>query len=161
MKPSELAFHIRDVIILPGTVIVLIPYLIHRYSPNSIPGFLPIKLLSLVLFIIGFWLFIWTNYLFQSVAKGTLAPWTSKKKLITQGPYKYIRNPMITGVLLILSSEFLWLRSYTIMIWAVMFFLITSAFLILVEEPFLSKKFGDEYLRYKTDVPRWIPTISK
>jgi protein-S-isoprenylcysteine O-methyltransferase Ste14 len=157
MKPTELIYHIRDVIILPGSVLVLIPYNIHQFTPYRIPGFWSIKLLSIVLFLLGLMLFIWANYLFHSIGKGTLAPWSVKEKLIKQGPYKYNRNPMITGVLMMLIGEFLWFRSIPIMLWFAIFFLITSTVFILVEEPFLQKKFGEDYIQYKKEVPRWIP----
>jgi protein-S-isoprenylcysteine O-methyltransferase Ste14 len=104
-------------------------------------------------------LFIWANYLFQTIGRGTLAPWTKKEKLIKQGPYRYNRNPMITGVLLMLVGEFLWFRSFPIMLWCAIFFLITSAVFIMVEEPFLQKKFGEDYIQYKKEVPRWIPNF--
>jgi len=161
MKLAELAYHIHDAIVLPGKVLIWIPFSIHKYTPRSIPGFLSVKLLSVLLFILGLLLFFWTNYLFHTIGRGTLAPWSKKKKLIKQGPYRYSRNPMITSVVMMLIGEFLWFRSYPIMLWCAGFFLITSVFFILVEEPFLQKKFGEEYLHYKKEVPRWFPNILK
>lgn len=160
-KPIPFVFHIRDVVLLPGSVLVLIPTVIHKFTPHIIPGYWSIRLLSIAFFLGGLGLFIWTNYLFNSIAGGTLAPWSSKQKLVSHGPYKYNRNPMLTGVLLMLLGECLWFRSSPIMIWCGVFFLICSAFLIILEEPFLHKKFGEEYLTYKKKVPRWIPSFSK
>ena len=161
MKPVPMIFHFRDVLLLPGTVLVIIPMVIHEYTPHIIPGYWSIRLLSIAVFLGGLGLFIWTNYLFNSIAGGTLAPWSLKQKLVSQGPYKYNRNPMLTGVLFMLMGECLWFRSSPIMIWCGVFFLICSAFLIILEEPFLHKKFGEEYLTYKKKVPRWIPSFSK
>ena len=111
------------------------------------------------MFLFGAVLFCWTVVLFQSVAEGTLAPWTDKKKLVVIGPYAHCRNPMIAGVLLILISESLWFRSMPILLWASVFFVINTCFFILREEPFLEKKFGDQYRTYKRQVPRWIPKV--
>lgn len=160
-KPIPFVFHIRDVVLLPGSVLVLIPTVIHKFTPHIIPGYWSIRLLSIAFFLGGLGLFIWTNYLFNSIAGGTLAPWSSKQKLVSHGPYIYNRNPMLTGVLFMLMGECLWFRSSPIMIWCGVFFLICSAFLIILEEPFLHKKFGEEYLTYKKKVPRWIPSFSK
>lgn len=158
-KRTPLAFHLRDVVLLPGSVLVIIPLMIHQYTPHIIPGYWSVKLLSILVFVCGSGLFCWTNYLFNTIAGGTLAPWTSKEKLLKQGPYKYNRNPMLTGVLFMLIGECLWFRSAPILIWCGVFFLICSALLILIEEPFLRKKFGEDYHHYKKEVPRWIPNL--
>ncbi len=149
--------HIRDILILPFSVTVVIPYLIYMHTPSLIPGVLAIKILSLILFLTGLVLFSWTIYLFQTLAKGTLAPWTDKQKLVTSGPYQYCRNPMITGVVLILAGEALWFRSMSILIWTCVFIVINTCFFVFREEPFLEQKFGDEYKKYKSKIPRWIP----
>jgi len=151
--------HIRDIIILPVTVLIVVPWWLFQYSPENIPGYFTIKILSFILFILGLSLFAWTVYLFQKIGRGTLAPWSPKSKLVTNGPYRVCRNPMICGVLLMLIGEGLWFRCPNILIWAVVFFTINTIFFILHEEPFLEKKFGDEYRAYKSKVPRWFPKI--
>jgi protein-S-isoprenylcysteine O-methyltransferase Ste14 len=112
-----------------------------------------------ILFSFGLILFAWTIYLFQKVGRGTLAPWSSKSKLIVTGPYRVCRNPMICGVLLMLIGEGLWFRCPNILIWALVFFIINTMYFIFQEEPFLEKKFGDQYRSYKARVPRWFPKI--
>jgi len=64
---------------------------------------------------------------------------------------------MISGVLFILIGETLFLNSITILNWAILFFLINNIYFLLLEEPDLSKRFGDQYAKYKKSVPRWIP----
>jgi protein-S-isoprenylcysteine O-methyltransferase Ste14 len=157
MNLKIVVVHLRDILLLPGLVTILVPCLIFRYTPEVIPDFIPIRVFAFVIFICGIGLFSWTNHLFQRIAKGTLAPWTEKNKLVIQGPYQYCRNPMITGVLFILIGEALWLRSLPILTWAFVFFIINTFYFILSEEPFLERKFGDEYRIYKREIPRWIP----
>jgi protein-S-isoprenylcysteine O-methyltransferase Ste14 len=96
-------------------------------------------------------------YLFWAFGKGTLAPWTPTQKLIIRGPYKYCRNPMISGVLFVLLGEAIVLNSVNILIIAGLFFIINTIYFILFEEPDLNERFGKEYEEYKKNVPRWIP----
>jgi protein-S-isoprenylcysteine O-methyltransferase Ste14 len=93
------------------------------------------------------------------MGKGTLAPWNPTQNLVIEGPYKYVRNPMISGVFFILISEALFFSSANILLWAVLFFLINTVYFILKEEPDLEKRFGDAYRQYKKDVPRWLPKM--
>lgn len=66
---------------------------------------------------------------------------------------------MITGVFFILIGESLIFHSTSILIWAGIFFLINTTYFLLFEEPGLHDRFGEEYLEYKRNVPRWIPRI--
>ena len=157
IRQPSLIKHIRDIIILPFTVTVVIPYFIYNEKQASIPDNFITKILGIILFIPGLSLFLYTVYLFKTFGKGTLAPWTPTQKLVNLGPYKYCRNPMITGVLFILIGETLFLHSTNLLIWVCTFFLINNVYFILKEEPDLDKRFGDKYKKYKKNVPRWIP----
>ena len=64
---------------------------------------------------------------------------------------------MITSVLLMLGSESLLLGSWHLAGWMLVFFLGNALYFTFVEEPGLQRRFGDDYLRYKANVPRWIP----
>jgi len=116
-----------------------------------------LKMLGLVFLISGAFLFLWCVYLFWAFGKGTLAPWAPTQKLIIRGPYRYCRNPMISGVLFVLLGETMILNSVNILIIACVFFIINTIYFILMEEPDLHERFGKEYEVYKKNVPRWIP----
>lgn len=64
--------HLRDILLLPCSVVIVIPLLIYASTYHIIPGFLSIRILALTLSIPGLALFAWTNYLFQLIAK---EPW--------------------------------------------------------------------------------------
>ena len=64
---------------------------------------------------------------------------------------------MIVGVLLILLAESLFLQSWLLAGWMAFFFLINAIYYPLSEEPALEWRFGEDYRRYKANVPRWIP----
>jgi protein-S-isoprenylcysteine O-methyltransferase Ste14 len=93
---------------------------------------------------------------FMIKGKGTLAPWSPTKKLIVDGMYGYVRNPMIMGVLAVLTGESIAIMSINIFSWTIIFFIINHFYFLLLEEPLLLKKFGKEYLEYKKHVKRWM-----
>ena len=155
----SLAKHIRDIIILPFTVTVIVPYLVYNPKQTLLKASTIIQITGGLFLTAGLCLFLYTFYLFRNFGKGTLAPWEPTQKLIILGPYKYCRNPMITGVLFILVGEALVLNSRPILTWAGTFFLINTLYFIVLEEPALYKRFGDDYKKYKENVPRWIPRL--
>ena len=116
-------------------------------------------ILGIVLLVFGLFLAIWTMVLFAKIGKGTLAPWAATKHLIIEGPYRIVRNPMITGVLLVLTAEALILSSIYIFYWMVLFFIINCVYFKLFEEKQLVRNFGDEYIAYRKSVPMWFPKI--
>ncbi len=151
---------IKAIVILPFNVTVTIPILILYFTDFQYknPALFQ-AILGLVLLIAGVCLAIWTMVLFHKIGKGTLAPWAATKKLVIEGPFKYVRNPMIIGVLGVLSAEALILNSIIIFYWAVLFFIINCIYFKVFEEKQLERKFGNEYLEYKKNVPMWIPKI--
>ncbi len=66
---------------------------------------------------------------------------------------------MITGVLLILLGEALVFQSWPIAAWMVIFFITNGIYFPLVEEKSLERRFGEEYLLYQKNVPRWVPRL--
>ena len=74
-----------------------------------------------------------------------------------RGPYRHVRNPMITGVLLVLLGEAALLGSLGVLAWAAIFFAINAVWFRLVEEPGLVRRFGADYDEYSRNVPRWVP----
>ena len=110
-----------------------------------------------VLVVTGLALVTWTVALFAGVGRGTLAPWDPTSKLIVRGPYRYVRNPMITGVATMLAGEALFFRSWGIAIETAVFVVVNAVYFPLVEEPGLRRRFGPEYDEYRARVPRWVP----
>ena len=75
------------------------------------------------------------------------------------GPYRHVRNPMITSVLLMLAGEAVFLRSWALAGWLSVFFLADAIYFPLVEEKALESRFGDQYGVYRANVRRWIPRL--
>jgi protein-S-isoprenylcysteine O-methyltransferase Ste14 len=156
--------HLLAILLLPFVVVVLIPrWVLRAYAmtdtrwPASTDTALAGHIAGVVIFLAGLALFAWCLSLFASVGQGTLAPWDPTRRLIAVGPYRYMRNPMITGVLTMLIGEALFHGSRAVAIWAGTFVVINQVYFILLEEPGLERRFGAAYLEYKSAVPRWIP----
>lgn len=88
---------------------------------------------------------------------GTPAPYDPPKKFVARGVYTRVRNPMMIGVVFVLSGQALLCGSIPLLVWCLVFL---QGCLVLVpfwEEPDLERRFGEAYLEYKSQVPRWIP----
>lgn len=144
-------------LVLPATVLVVIPQWIEK-DWSLHPG---LHLFAgLVLVLAGLTMMACTISSFIRIGKGTLAPWSPPKKLVIKGPYCYVRNPMILGVLAVLLGEAVSLWSKSIFIWSGGFFLINITYFIIYEEPNLERRFGDDYREYKKHVSRWLPRLT-
>ena len=105
----------------------------------------------------GLVLLVKTISLFATIGRGTLAPWDPTHKLVIRGVYRYVRNPMISGVLCILLGEATIFGSLPLFYWFVFFLLGNLIYMPLVEERDLERRFGADYTFYRQNVPRWIP----
>ena len=113
-----------------------------------------------LLIILGVGLVIYTNKEFLKIGKGTLVPTAPPKKLVVSGVYRYVRNPMIIGGLMIILGESLIFTSIELFILFAVIFIINHIYFVYSEEPELIKRFGEDYIEYKKNVPRWIPRLT-
>jgi protein-S-isoprenylcysteine O-methyltransferase Ste14 len=152
-------------IVLPGTALVFVPAIILTLAENSGVSYQlatpdqRLFWLALLPAGVGLGLAGWTVTLFMKFGNGTPAPWDPPKKLVIRGPYRHVRNPMLSGALLILSAEALLFQSWPLSAWMVVFFIGNTIYFRFIEEKGLEKRFGDDYRKYKARVPRWIPRL--
>ena len=85
-----------------------------------------------------------------------IRPFETPAVLVTDGLYRYTRNPMYLGMILILTGTAIYLGSLTPWFVIPVLFLIIQEWFIKHEEPFLENIFGKEYLDYKSKIRRWI-----
>jgi protein-S-isoprenylcysteine O-methyltransferase Ste14 len=154
--------HLLSILLLPFTAVIVVPYLLLRGTETHLPPRDDLWTVAricagVVLFLGGLGLFVWSVELFARVGRGTLAPWDPTRNLVAVGPYRHVRNPMISGVALMLFGEALFWSSTAVGLWAGGFLIINHVYFILAEEPGLKQRFGDAYRNYKAHVPRWIP----
>jgi protein-S-isoprenylcysteine O-methyltransferase Ste14 len=156
--------HAFAIAVLPFTVALLIPvWLVHRNGialrvGSDLAQVLP-QVGGLCLLAVGGLLFLASLGRFATEGRGTLAPWDPPRHLVVRGPYRYVRNPMISGVVLVLFGEALLLLSRPHLTWAVIFLGVNSVYIPLVEEPGLARRFGEAYGEYCRHVPRLVPRL--
>ncbi len=156
--------HFMAVLALPITVVVLVPlWIVHRYGvlvtwPQTTADLL-LAVAGAVSLAIGFTLFLASVHEFFRHGRGTLAPWDPPRRFVVSGPYRYVRNPMIAGVLFMLFGVALALRSRPHGAWAVAALLINALYIPLIEEPGLERRFGEDYTRYRRHVRRFVPRL--
>ena len=163
----KLLRHLLSILLLPVMVAVVFPRWILLNAadldtrwPWTIAA-VPPRTLGALLMLAGAGLVTWCITLFASVGRGTLAPWDPTSRLVAVGPYRYTRNPMITGVAATLVGEALLTGSRLIGLWALAVITINHLYFILSEEPGLEQRFGESYVAYKRAVPRWISLSSR
>lgn len=160
--------HLMSVLLFPVTVTLVVPAL--TVLPGGVPAphqgvVLTVALITVgcLLIAAGVALMVWTNVLFDRVGEGTLGLGNVMGEpvhLVVRGPYRHVRNPMITGVLCILLGESAILASGALLGWFAIFFAFQATAIWFWEEPHLTERYGSEYVAYRRNVPRWIPRIS-
>ena len=98
---------------------------------------------------------IWVANKFKK-EKTTIDPNVLPIKFITDGPFRFTRNPAYLGMVLTFIGTSILLGSITTFIIPIIFIILTDRTVILTEEKNLEKKFGKKYLNYKKKVRRWI-----
>jgi protein-S-isoprenylcysteine O-methyltransferase Ste14 len=96
---------------------------------------------------------------FAMRGKGTPLPLDPPKKLVVEGPYRIVRNPMYWSVASVMLGEAAVLHSPALANLVLVFLVGVVLFVLLIEEPALKQKFGAEYEEYCRRVPRWLPRL--
>lgn len=154
---------VKAIVVLPGSVLVYVPAAVLWLSAGSPGGWAPAGMadprfwIGAALAVAGFAMAVWTVRLFVTAGEGTPAPWAPPTKLVVRGPYRHVRNPMLSSVNAMLGAESLLFGSWYIAGWLAAFFIFATISFVLAEEPALEKRFGESYRLYKANVPRWIP----
>ena len=152
---------LKTIIILPFNVIIVIPAVVLWLTGYHFIAPAPLQVIIwAVLFLGGVALALWTMLLFAFVGDGTAAPWNPPKNLVVKGPYRHVRNPMITSVLMMVLANSILLSSWAIFSIFILFFVGNMIYFPLFEEKGLIKRFGQDYILYKNNVPRWLPRLT-
>jgi protein-S-isoprenylcysteine O-methyltransferase Ste14 len=144
-------------LILPGTFAGLIPAWIvsnDRWREDgSLWGVIPLALGTVIL--------LGCVRDFYVAGKGTLAPWDPPKKLVAVGLYRFVRNPMYVGILLLLAGWAWMSGSWLLGCYAGLLGVAFHLRVVLYEEPRLRKGFLQEWSVYAAAVPRWLPRLKR
>ena len=143
--------------------IILIPLVMWKVSGDIRPGIVQ-TVLCIMFAAVGIGLSIWSIVYMKNVGKGNpmdafnheVAPRTSN--LMTGGPYRICRNPMLLGVFIYYIGLLIYLRSTKAAVLFVLFFAVMMV-QVSSEEKRLEQDFGEEYREYKKTTKKLIPYI--
>lgn len=143
------------IVVVPGTAAVLVPYLMLRGRAGNFPtGW---RWAGTALLALGAIVVLWCMWDFATVGRGTPAPFDPPRTLVKRGLYRWVRNPMYLGVLLVLGGEAILFASRALAEYASGAALGFHLFVLFYEERTLTRKFGADYAAYRRNVSRWIP----
>jgi protein-S-isoprenylcysteine O-methyltransferase Ste14 len=159
-RGGALAKTLLFTVLVPATVTVYVPrrILLSRSQEDVLPiG--PLRYVGAALLAAGAAVYLWCAWDFATAGGGTPAPIDPPKSLVVRGLYRYVRNPMYIGILLLLAGEAMLFQSRSLLGYTGLVFLFFFLFVVAYEEPALRSKFGRDYERYCDRVPRWIPRL--
>ena len=144
-------------VLVPGVVAGYLPLVVigrdgQRPGGWSYIGVVPVA--------IGLLIYAWTAFDFAWTGRGTPAPIDPPRRLVVRGLYRYVRNPMYVGVLLVIMGEGLMRQSCQTIEYAFAVAFMFGALVLVLEEPLLRSQFGTAYSNYCAQVPGWLPRRS-
>jgi len=144
IKPPRIAL-IAMVAMLPLHVIMPLATLVPR----------PVSYAGLAAMAGGIAMITWSRRAFQTAAT-PITPFTESRALIRHGLYRWSRNPMYLGAVLLVAGAAVLLGSLTPLMVAGGFFIVLQEGFVRHEERLLARRFGGEYQEYRRSVRRWL-----
>jgi len=148
-------------VIAPFALAGFVPWWITQWELR--PAFLGVELtrvLGGVLIIAGVPGLVDSFVRFALEGLGTPAPIAPTQKLVVTGLYRYVRNPIYIAVIAVIFGQALLLGDVRLFWYGTLLWLFFHVFVVLYEEPTLTRTFGIEYEAYRANVPRWIPRLT-
>lgn len=145
-------------LVAPGVVAFLIPGLITGWRPGPATEAHPVLIpLGLTVTALGLLALIGCFGRFALQGEGTPAPFAPTRRLVVEGLYRHVRNPMYLAVLAIVLGQALAMASLAALAYGVVVAVATVLFVRLYEEPTLRAAFPREWAEYAAAVPAWLP----
>jgi protein-S-isoprenylcysteine O-methyltransferase Ste14 len=142
-------------ICIPGAVAVYLPWIIaNGRSIAFSPGW---SVTGVILLTVGCGMYLWTVWDFATLGQGTPLPMDAPRKLVVRGLYRFVRNPMYLGVLIVILGWAALFREPRLLVYAAGVGVLVHLFVIFYEEPRLRRLFGVDYGLYCQAVGRWFP----
>lgn len=143
-------------LLVPGTVAVWLPLWLAGGLQQVTTLGLP-EILGLALVTGGVVTILIAIFFFGTKGQGTPAVFDPPVRLVVRGPHRFVRNPMYASVVVTTLGWALFFRSWSLVLYAGIAWLVFHVFVMLVEEPGLRRRFGADYAHYCVAVRRWIP----
>jgi protein-S-isoprenylcysteine O-methyltransferase Ste14 len=143
-----------------GLVLIYVPARLLSWSGIVRPVVMEVpQIAGMVIGAAGAAVALWCIFTLASVGKGTPAPFDPPRRLVMQGPYRFVRNPMYIGAGLALVGAGFFYELLLVLGYSGLFFLAMHLFVVWHEEPALRRTFGQEYEAYCGRVRRWRPGV--
>jgi len=126
-----------------------------RLLPLPLPGGTARVVAGVALVVAGLALMAWAGRTMW-VSHTTVSPWARVSALVTSGPFRFTRNPIYLGDLLVYLGVALWVGTWWPVLFLPLLFPAVQGLVIGPEERYLTARFGDDYTAYLQRVRRWI-----
>ena len=144
--------------VVPGTVAVLVPLVLK--GDRAVASGVTLGL-AVCLFALGIGLYLRCVWDFAVSGGGTPAPIDAPKRLVTNGVYRYSRNPIYIAELTLIAGWAILFTAPIIVAYGVVLFVVLSLAVRRYEEPRLARQFGDQYAAYTAETGRWLPRLRR
>jgi protein-S-isoprenylcysteine O-methyltransferase Ste14 len=143
-------------LVTPGTVCGLVPLLITgwRRPTDPVPW---VDAVGWFLVLAGAAVLVHAFVAFAWHGRGTPAPSAPTERLVVEGAYRHVRNPMYVAVLALVLGQVLLCASWGLFTYLVVLGVTVNAFVRTYEEPTLREVYGPSYEEFCEHVPRWLP----
>jgi protein-S-isoprenylcysteine O-methyltransferase Ste14 len=145
--------------IAPGTVCGVVPWLITQWDRPDQP-LLAVDILGWALVLLSAAVLLHAFFAFAWGGRGTPAPAAPTERLVVQGAYRHVRNPMYVAVVALVLGQVLLFTSWGLLAYLVVITVTMDAFVRTYEEPTLRATYGASYDEFRDAVPRWVPRLS-
>jgi protein-S-isoprenylcysteine O-methyltransferase Ste14 len=147
-----------DVRIPPPLIYVagfVLGLLLERAFPVLVLPQTPSRVAAILFIVLWTILTVWSVGLFHR-ARTSFLPIKPTTTLVVYGSYRFTRNPMYLGLVCLYLGLALWFGVFWPLILLPAVMALVQHYVIAREEQYLERKFGQEYLRYKAGVRRWV-----
>jgi protein-S-isoprenylcysteine O-methyltransferase Ste14 len=146
-------------LVTPGTVGGLVPWLITGWRQPEAPASW-VEALGWLLVLCGASVLAHAFVAFAWHGRGTPAPSAPTERLVVEGAYRHLRNPMYVAVLAVVLGQVLLFASWGLLTYLVVLGITMDAFVRTYEEPTLREVYGPTYEEFCGNVPRWLPRLT-
>jgi protein-S-isoprenylcysteine O-methyltransferase Ste14 len=152
---------VLNAVLFFGIFMLALPGLAHHSLPMRLPLPPPLRTwIAGVLAAVGVGAWIACLDAFSRRGRGTPLLSDAPRHLVTQGPFRHIRNPIMAAELAVIWAEALYLASVGVIVYAALITVAAHLLVVYIEEPELRRRFGKSYIEYCHKVPRWLPRLS-